>query len=106
MSVSKRTWINQDGSPGEAWVVTYRDQGGTRRTKNFDRKRDADTFEDSVNVDVRRGLHIPDSQSILVSEAARLWLESATSLERSTRTQYRQHIDLHIMPFIGATKLS
>ena len=106
MAVNKRTWQNQNGSPGEAWVVSYRDQGGTRRTKNFDRKRDADAFENTVNVDVRRGLHIPDSQSILVSEAARQWQDSTAGLEQSTRTQYRQHIDLHIIPFIGATKLS
>jgi len=106
MAVNKRIWQNQDGSPGEAWVVSYRDQGGTRRTKNFDRKRDADAFENTVNVDVRRGLHIPDSQSILVSEAARQWQDSTAGLEQSTRSQYRQHIDLHIIPFIGATKLS
>jgi integrase len=106
LAVNKRTWQNQDGSPGEAWVVSYRDQGGTRRTKNFDRKRDADAFENTVNVDVRRGLHIPDSQSILVNEAAQLWLEGTTRLERSTRTQYRQHVDLHITPLLGAVKLS
>jgi integrase len=106
MSVNKRTWQNQDGSQGEAWVVAYRDRGGTRRTKNFDRKRDADAFEDTVNVDVRRGLHIPDSQSILVAEAARQWQDSTAGLESSTRTQYRQHVGLHIVPFIGAMKLS
>jgi hypothetical protein len=89
MAVNKRIWQNQHGSPGEAWVVSYRDQGGTRRTKNFDRKRDADAFENTVNVDVRRGLHIPDSQSILVSEAARQWQDSTAGLEQSTRTQYR-----------------
>jgi integrase len=106
MAVNKRTWQNQDGSQGEAWVVSYRDQGGTRRTKNFDRKRDADAFHATVSVDVRRGLHVPDSQSILIAEAARLWLESAAQLERSTRTQYRQHVDLHIVPLLGAVKLS
>ena len=33
-------------------------------------------FEAAVGVDVRAGLHVPDSQSIMVAEAARLWLES------------------------------
>jgi len=106
VSVRKRTWRSRDGSQGEAWIVDYIDQGGTRRTKNFDRKRDADAFHATVAVDVRRGLHIPDSQSMLVAEAARLWLESTTHLERSTRAQYRQHVDLHIVPLIGAMKLS
>jgi len=55
MSVRKRTWRNRDGSQGEAWVVAYTDQGGTRRIKSFGRKRDADAFHATV------GLHVPDS---------------------------------------------
>jgi integrase len=106
MSVRKRTWKNRDGSQGESWIVNYTDQGGTRRMKSFDLKRDADAFHAAVNVAVRRGLHVPDSQSITVAEAARLWLETTALRERTTRVQYRQHANLHIVPFIGAVKLS
>jgi integrase len=106
MSVRKRTWRNRDGSQGESWIVNYTDQGGTRRMKSFDRKRDADAFHATVGVDVRRGLHVPDSQSVTVAEAGRLWLESTALLERATRVQYRQHVNLHIVPLIGAVKLS
>ena len=44
----------------------------------------------------------------MVAEAARLWLESceAAGLERTTLAPYRQHVDLHIVPLIGAVKLS
>ena len=106
MSVRKRSWVNNDGTQSGSWIVDYVDQAGRRHTKNFERKRDADAYHSTVNVDVRRGLHIPDSQSIVVAEAARLWLETTAGLERSTRTQYQQHIDLHIVPLIGAMKLS
>jgi integrase len=108
MSVRKRTWRNRDGSRGESWVVNYTDQSGTRRLKSFDRKRDADAFEGAVGVDVRAGVHVPDSRSITVAEAARLWLASAEAagLERSTLEQYRRHVALHIAPLIGAAKLS
>jgi integrase len=106
MSVRRRVWENRDGSQGESWIVNYTDQGGTRRMKSFDRKRDADAFHATVNVDVRRGLHVPDSQSITVAEAGRLWLESTALLERTTRVQYRQHVNLHIVPILGAAKLS
>jgi len=106
MSVRKRTWENRDGSQGEAWIVNYTDQGGTRRMKSFELKRDADAFHATVNVDVRRGLHVPDSQSITAAEAARLWLESSALLERTTRVQYQQHANLHITPLLGAVKLS
>jgi hypothetical protein len=72
MSVRKRTWKNGDGSQGEAWVVAYTGQDRKRRIKSFARKKDADTFEATVNVDIRTGIHVPDSQSIMVAEAARL----------------------------------
>ena len=108
MSVRKRIWRNRDGSRGEAWVVNYTDRGGVRRLKSFDRKRDAESFGIAVAGEVRAGLHVPDSQSIMVAEAARLWLESceAAGLERTTLAPYRQHVDLHIVPLIGAVKLS
>jgi integrase len=108
MSVRKRTWTNRDGSQGEAWVVNYTDRRGVRRLKSFDRKRDAESFEIAVAGEVRVGLHVPDSQSIMVAEAARLWLDSceAAGLERTTLAPYRQHVDLHIVPLIGAVKIS
>jgi integrase len=106
MSVRKRTWRNRDGSQGETWIVNYTDQGSTRRLKSFERRRDADAFHATVNVDVRHGLHVPDSQSVTVAEAGQLWLESCALLERTTRVQYRQHVNLHIVPLLGAVKLS
>ncbi|MBR0698119.1 site-specific integrase [Bradyrhizobium lablabi] len=108
MSVRKRTWRNGDGSSGEAWVVSYTDQAGKRRIKSFDRKRDADNYQGSVSVETRSGLHVPDSQSITVTEAGRLWLQSreAAGLERSTLVSYQEHLELHIIPLLGAMKLS
>jgi integrase len=51
---------------------------------------------------------VPDSQSVTVAEAGRLWLKSceADGLERSTVDYYEQHLDRHIIPLIGAVKLS
>src|SRR6266446_5033431 len=108
MSVHKRAWKNRDGSKGEAWIVAYTDQGGTRRTKNFERKRDADAFHATVSVDLRKGVHVPDSQSVTVAEAARIWLDACEGrgLERATLAPYRQHVGLHITPLIGSVKLS
>jgi integrase len=108
MSVRKRTWRNGDGSKGEAWVAAYTDRAGTRRIKSFDRKRDAEMFEAAVDVDLRAGTHVPESQSIMIAEAGRLWLKSgeANGLERSTLEPYRQHVELHIIPLLGAVRLS
>ena len=108
MSVRRRTWTSPDGSPGEAWVADYVDQAGHRRTKSFKRKRDADAFHARAAVEISQGIHTADSASITVVEAGRLWLKTgeANGLERTTLNYYRQHVDLHITPLIGSTKLS
>jgi integrase len=106
MSVRRRTWRNRDGSQGEAWVVAYTDHGGTRRIKSFEKKREADAYHATVKVEVRRGIHTADSGSITVAEAGRIWIEASAGLERTTVRQYEQHLKFHIVPLIGAVKLS
>jgi integrase len=108
MSVRKRTWKNGDGSQGEAWLVAYRDHAGVRRYKSFDKKRDADAYHAEVRVDVRKGIHTADSVSTTVADAGQLWVNAATDdgLERGTVEQYQQHLKFHIVPLLGATKLS
>lgn len=108
MSVRKRAWSTKQGVEKEAWVVDYVDQGGTRRLKTFKRKKEADAFAATATVEVRDGTHVADSASVTVKEAGTLWLTSAgaAGLERSTLDQYRQHLTLHIEPFLGRTLLS
>ena len=108
MSVRRRTWANPDGTEGEAWVVDYTDQHRKRHLKTFKRRRDADAYHATTAVEVRQGTHAADSTSITVAEAGRLWLASgdAASLERTTLDSYRQHLNFHIIPLLGAVKLS
>jgi integrase len=108
MSVRKRSWKTRKGEPKEAWVVDYTDQLGDRHLKTFARKKDADAHHAQVAVDVRAGVHTPDNHTITVAEAGELWIRSreAANLERSTLVQYPNHLDLHITPLIGKTKLT
>jgi integrase len=108
MSVRKRSWKTAAGLEKQAWVVDYVDQHGKRHIKSLARKKDADAFQASVKVDVARGTHTPDSQSITVAEAAALWLTTCDNhgLERATTAAYRQHVELHIKPYLGRMKLS
>jgi integrase len=108
MTVRKRTWTNRDGSQSESWIVAYSDQAGKRRLKSFDRKREADSYQVGLGGELRSGVHVPDSQSVTVAEAGRSWLKTseAAGLERSTLEQYRAQLELHIVPLIGAVKLS
>src|SRR5580700_943804 len=108
MSVRKRKWTTSKGESREAWVADYVDQQGARVLKTFERKKEADTFASTAAVEVREGTHVADSASVTVNEAGDLWLSSAekAGLERTTLDQYRQHLRLHIVPFIGRTLLS
>jgi integrase len=108
MSVRKREWVNPKGEAREAWVVDYVDGSGHRRNKNFKRKRDADAYANRVGAEVRAGTHTPDSTSLTVAEAGQLWLQSGENarLERTTLDYYRQHLEFHIAPLIGSTRLS
>lgn len=113
MSVRKRTWTTGKGEAKEAWVVDYTDSQGTRRLKTFAKKRAADTFAAQARVEVGQGTHVADSASITVADAAELWHTAVRNgrdgrepAEASTLRQYRTHIDLHIVPRIGKTKLS
>ena len=108
MSVRKRAWKTSTGVEKEAWVVDYVDQTGKRRLKTFAKKKEADSFAATANVEIRAGIHTPDSASILVAEAGKLWIETCerSGLERATIDPYRQHLKLHIEPYLGRLKLS
>src|SRR5918998_2742611 len=108
MSIRKRKWTTNKGVEKEAWVVNYTDAQGIRRLKTFARKKEADVFSATTGVGVREGTHVADSATVTVSTAGKDWIESGklAGLERTTLDQYRQHLDLHIAPFIGRTLLS
>jgi integrase len=108
MSVRRRTWTTRVGEAKSAWVVDYVDAAGKRRLKTFPRKKEADAFSDKAGVEVREGTHVPDSESVTIREAGALWLDRAMAddLERVTVTSYRQQLERHIKPFIGAARLS
>ena len=103
MSVRKRKGIHH-----KPWQVDYRDGGGHRRSKQFTTKREADTFAVTAAVEVREGVHVPDKTTVSVARAGECWITAgeAAGLERTTIDQRRQHLKIHIAPFIGAVKLN
>lgn len=108
MSVRKRPWTTTKGVEKSTWVVDYRDTAGDRRQKSFAKKKDADQFAATATVEVREGVHVADSASATVKQAAGFWIASAEAagLERTTVDSYRSHVNLHIVPFIGDTRLT
>ena len=58
--------------------------------------------------EVQQGIHTPASTSKTIEEAWRLWLADceANNLEFGTVRQRRQHLQHHVLPFIGRQRLS
>ena len=107
-SIRKRAWVASDGKLKCAWQVDYRDQSGKRRSRQFERKKDAERWNVEAAWEVRHGIHTPDNDSITVAAAGHLWLYArhADALEPTTLAAYEQHLRLHIIPVCGNIKLS
>lgn len=90
------------------WQVDYKDQSGKRRARQFKTKKEAVDYEITAGGEIRAGTHVADSASVTIQQAGELWLAKSEGeqLEPSTVRQYRQHLRLHIVPFIGEMKLS
>ena len=110
-SIRKRSWQTKRGELKSGWQVDYADQHGFRRRKMFSHKKNADAFALTAQLEVRDGTHVAESDSLTVAEAGENWIETAQAvdeppLEPTTLEQYRQHLDLHIVPIIGKVKLA
>ena len=101
--------VARAGEPKEAWVVDYVDQHGDRHIKTFAKKRDADAHHAIVG-DRRPRRHPHRRQQERHRRQGRramaglLRCRRAWSARRSPPTA--QHVDLHIVPVLGALKLS
>jgi integrase len=106
MAIRKRIWRTPETDElREAWVVEFTDRTGKRRLKTFERKREAEAYEALVRVDVARGVHTHSRMT--VAQAGQQWLADAEErLERSTFESYRQHLNDHIIPYVGTVTLA
>jgi integrase len=108
MSVRKRTWTTRKGETKTAFIVDYHDQDGDRHIRTFETEGEAKDYAATVRIAVKKGMHTAPSKSITVADAAEKWVKAAEAhgLERSTTTQYRGHVHLHIVPRLGKVKLA
>jgi integrase len=110
MSVRKRTWKTKAGETKESWIVDYKDRQKNRVMRTFSLKKEAEDFATTMKSEMRDGIHVARSKSPTVAEAGKFWIDTAETgdppLERATIADYQRLLDMHITPFIGATKLS
>ncbi|PZU92288.1 MAG: hypothetical protein DI527_10225 [Chelatococcus sp.] len=112
-SLQKRTWTNKDGVSSTAWRVTYTDQSGRIRTKQFKKQSAAKAFRNTVTSTVADGTHVHDRDTITVKEAADIWLQATLNgrdgrapVEQQTYKTYRSTVRNQIEPRLGSMKLS
>jgi integrase len=111
-TVRKRTYYKDTPNEQQVWIVDYfstgKDGKPHRHIKTFEKQRDAKAELNKITSEIEKGIHTPDRESVTVAEAGELWISQAEidGLERSTIRQYRQHLALHITPYLGPLKLS
>jgi len=71
-------------------------------------KKEADAWAVTARHEVKQGTHTSAGTSVTVTEAFERWIANceAENLESRTIRQRRQHLKLHVIPFIGGEKLS
>ena len=91
------------------WQVDFTDQSGKRRSKLFERRKDADVYLVKIRPLVANNTFLADGESITVAAAAQNWLDHCTlrcqtkrRMERATLYGYKLYVRLHLNhPEIG-----
>ena len=96
------------------WIADYADGSGKRHQERFKRKAEAVAHEEKSKVAIRTGNYVAIDHDVTLADAADRWLNRVEAngmrgrgpVEFATLRQYRQHVNLHIVPRIGAVKLA
>ncbi|MEZ5266536.1 MAG: hypothetical protein R2755_33160 [Acidimicrobiales bacterium] len=95
-------------SSGEpAYLVRYRTLDGKQRSKQFGRRRDAESFKARIQAERHEGTLVdPHHGRLTVDEWWQIWWPTVTNLRPSTRARDEIYYRLHILPNFGSTPLA
>lgn len=108
--VSKREWTAPNGEKKSAWMVRYQ-QGGKHRSRQFEKKKDADAYRLTIENSQRDGT-LSVNTSLTLGSLARDYLLSRQqmhrdgALARSSLHRETFHIENHLVPDLGKIILS
>jgi integrase len=93
---------------GTKWEARWTDPSTKRRTKLFERKKDAEAFLDQVKRQIADGIYVSDQDTLSIREAGDAYLQAAITrgIRPETYREYERHLRLHINPAIGDVKLT
>lgn len=111
--IRKRKLVSNKGKTTRwVYLVDYRPPGDKRRAKQFPTRKEAEAWMHQAMVDIKDGLHVPDSKSVTLKDAGKMWLgavEFTRQRRSATIKQYKTHLNRHICDRgigIGGVKLS
>ena len=113
-SVAKRKWTHK-GIAAEAWVVRYIDETGSRRSRQFEQKKQADAFKREAERELETGNHVARSQTVSVGRLCDDYMAAQEAMHRNgtiaqnTLSRRRAFVKAYIKPSLGdvlATELS
>jgi len=109
-SVNKRTRLKADGSNGDRWTVRWFDETGTRRSKGFDTKKQADAHMRKVERELEDGTHVADANADTVGEIGKQFLLNAEQrwkdgrIGRSRYERLRLVVEGNLTPLLGGVR--
>ena len=109
MSVRKRAWTTSKGEREGSLGRRLCRPGRQEATQDVRKEEGRGQFRgDGQRRNSRWRSHGRQRQQVTIAEAGNLWLETGeqAGLERTTLDAYRQHLRLHIDPYLGKAKLS
>ena len=110
-SVAKREWTHK-GETKTAWVVRYTDQGGKRRMKTFEKKKDADKFRNQVETEVEKGEHVVATKDTTVKAVADAFIKHVELRKKINEVSegwlmiVRNMVIVHLIPMFGVRQFS
>jgi integrase len=89
------------------WVVDFRDDDGKRRWESYRTRDEADTALEKRLGELRQGTYRPPAETPTFRTVAEAWLEGrrAMGLRTSTIVGWETHLQVHLLPTFGDTKL-
>jgi integrase len=109
-SVAKRKWTYQ-GAAREAWVVRYKDKSGAHRSRQFDKKKEADVYCRQVENELEAGTHLARASSPTIASITPEFLAYQDERLRNGEIGNGRCEEIHmtfekyIVPRLGGVKL-
>ncbi|WP_344733517.1 tyrosine-type recombinase/integrase, partial [Spinactinospora alkalitolerans] len=94
-------------TPPARWQVRYYDPAGKIRSETFAKKPKAEKRQTEIEGQLDTGtFRDPAAGKVSVAELAEKWLAAQHHLKRSTRRDYREHLDNYVLPEWGTVPVN